>query len=107
MKLATGERGGSRHHLTNCCVDGRTWLQLGQSAAVTVIPGAVLSGSYDGGIRGLPTRDGSVLWQFDTNREFLTVNGAWCPRRVAGNGPAPVVIKMSTCELGRLSRQTG
>ncbi len=62
-----------------------------QSAAVTVIPGAVLSGSFDGGIRAYSTRDGSVIWQFDTNREFLTVNGV----RAHGaslNGPAPVVV---------------
>jgi polyvinyl alcohol dehydrogenase (cytochrome) len=62
-----------------------------QSAAITVIPGAVLSGSFDGGIRAYSTTDGAVIWQFDTNREFLTVNGVRA-RGASINGPAPVVV---------------
>jgi polyvinyl alcohol dehydrogenase (cytochrome) len=46
-----------------------------QGAAVTLIPGAVLAGSHDGGLRAYSTTDGTVLWQFDTNKEFSTVNG--------------------------------
>jgi polyvinyl alcohol dehydrogenase (cytochrome) len=46
-----------------------------QGAAVTAIPGAVLSGSLDGGLRAYAADDGALLWQFDTNREFTTVNG--------------------------------
>ncbi len=30
----------------------------------------VLSGSYDGGLRAYAADDGSLLWQFDTNRTF-------------------------------------
>lgn len=61
-----------------------------QSAAITVIPGAVLSGAFDGGLRAYSTKDGSVVWAFDTNREFLTTNRI---RAKGGslNGPAPVV----------------
>jgi polyvinyl alcohol dehydrogenase (cytochrome) len=46
-----------------------------QPAAVTAIPGAVLSGSVDGHLRAFATADGKVLWDFDTAREFTTVNG--------------------------------
>jgi polyvinyl alcohol dehydrogenase (cytochrome) len=46
-----------------------------QSAALTIIPGAVLSGSNDGALRAYSTENGTVLWEFDTNREFTTVNG--------------------------------
>jgi polyvinyl alcohol dehydrogenase (cytochrome) len=46
-----------------------------QSAAVTVIPGAVFSGAFDGVMRAYSTKDGSVLWQFDTGQTFKTVNG--------------------------------
>ena len=46
-----------------------------QSAAVTVIPGAVFSGSLDGHMRAYSTIDGRVIWDFITAREFLTVNG--------------------------------
>jgi polyvinyl alcohol dehydrogenase (cytochrome) len=42
---------------------------------VTAIPGAVFSSSLDGGIRAYSSTDGTILWQFDANREFETVNG--------------------------------
>jgi polyvinyl alcohol dehydrogenase (cytochrome) len=47
----------------------------GQSAAVTAIAGAVFSGSLDGHMRAYSTTDGRVIWDFDTAREFRTVNG--------------------------------
>ncbi|HEY2842124.1 MAG TPA: PQQ-binding-like beta-propeller repeat protein [Bryobacteraceae bacterium] len=46
-----------------------------QSAAVSVIPGVVFSGSLDGHVRAFSTEDGKVLWDFDTVRDFATVNG--------------------------------
>lgn len=46
-----------------------------QSAAITVIPGIVFSGSADGGLRAYSTDDGSIVWAFDTNHDFETVNG--------------------------------
>jgi polyvinyl alcohol dehydrogenase (cytochrome) len=46
-----------------------------QSAALTVIPGVLFSESADGGVRAYNTRDGAVIWLFDTNKEFQTVNG--------------------------------
>jgi polyvinyl alcohol dehydrogenase (cytochrome) len=45
------------------------------SAPSAVIPGAVLSGSVDGHFRAFSTKDGKVLWDFDTAREFDTANG--------------------------------
>jgi polyvinyl alcohol dehydrogenase (cytochrome) len=47
----------------------------GQGGPVTAIPGAVLSGGMDGGLRAYSTKDGSILWSFDTNKTFDTVNG--------------------------------
>jgi polyvinyl alcohol dehydrogenase (cytochrome) len=59
-------------------------------AAITVIPGVVFAGSNDGGVRGFSTKDGSLLWEFDTNRDFQTVNGV--PAKGASiNGPGPTV----------------
>jgi polyvinyl alcohol dehydrogenase (cytochrome) len=46
----------------------------GQLAAVTAIPGVVFSGSLDGHFRAYSTQDGRVLWDYDTLREFPTVN---------------------------------
>ena len=51
-----------------------------QAAAVTLIPGVAFSGTMDGRLRAYSTRDGAVLWEYDTAREFTTVNG------VKGNG---------------------
>lgn len=45
-----------------------------QSAAVTVIPGVVFSGSQDGHLRAYASESGRVLWDFDTARDFDTVN---------------------------------
>ena len=47
-----------------------------QGGATTAIPGAVLAGSQDGGVRAYSSEDGKVLWEFDTNKTFDTVNGA-------------------------------
>ncbi len=53
-----------------------------QSAAVTGIPGAVFSGSEDGHLRAYSTANGKIIWDYDTARDFKTVNG------VAGKGGA-------------------
>lgn len=92
VSLATGERAwfAAPVDALLCGAKGRL-CNAAQSAAITVIPGAVLSGAFDGGLRAYSTKDGSVLWQLDTNREYLTVNGV----RTRGgslNGPAPVVV---------------
>ena len=60
-------------------------------AAVTAIPGAVFSGAYDGLFRAYDAEDGSVLWEFDTNGDYDTVNGV-AGRGGSINGPGPVVV---------------
>jgi len=47
----------------------------GHGGAVSLIPGAILSGGWDGVVRAVSTRDGSILWSYDTVRDFQTVNG--------------------------------
>ena len=44
-------------------------------AAISVIPGVVFSGSNDGGFRAHAAESGEVIWVYDTNRDFETVNG--------------------------------
>ncbi|MGH9593264.1 MAG: PQQ-binding-like beta-propeller repeat protein, partial [Bryobacteraceae bacterium] len=46
-----------------------------QPAAVTAIPGVVFSGSVDGHLRAFTAEDGRVVWDFDTVRDYQTVNG--------------------------------
>ncbi len=55
------------------CTEGRGCTGA-QSAAISVIPGAVFSGSVDGHLRAYSTADGRILWDYDTAREFETVN---------------------------------
>ena len=46
-----------------------------QSAAVTAIPGVVFSGSVDGHLRAYSTAAGQIIWDFDTVRDYETING--------------------------------
>jgi polyvinyl alcohol dehydrogenase (cytochrome) len=46
-----------------------------QSQAVTAMPGVAFSGSVDGHFRAYDARNGKVVWDFDTVREFKAVNG--------------------------------
>src|SRR5260370_8510061 len=46
----------------------------GQTAALTVIPGVVFSGGWDGILRALSTDDGHEIWEVNTKRDFNTVN---------------------------------
>jgi polyvinyl alcohol dehydrogenase (cytochrome) len=62
-----------------------------QSAAITVTPNAVFSGSVDGRIRAYAPKDGRVLWEFDTIRHFSTVNGVEA-KGGSMDGPGPVVV---------------
>jgi polyvinyl alcohol dehydrogenase (cytochrome) len=62
-----------------------------QSAAVTVIPGVVFSGSVDGHLRAYSTKDGHIVWDVDTIRDYQTVNGVKA-RGGAIDGPGPVLV---------------
>ena len=58
-----------------------------QSAAVSAMPGAVFSGSLDGHLRAYSTRDGTIVWDFDTRREFKAINGVGAGGSIDGPGP--------------------
>ena len=47
----------------------------GQTAALTLIPGVVFSGGWDGMLRALSSTDGTPLWDFNMKKDFATVNG--------------------------------
>ena len=90
VSLATGAQVWSMPPQTKLCPESRT-CRASQGAAVTVVPGAVFSGSLDGGMRAYAAADGKVLWTFDTNREFDTVNGV----KAKGGGlegPGAIVV---------------
>ena len=64
--------------------------QSGQTAALTVIPGVLFSGGQDGVLRALSTADGKQIWEFDTVRDFMTVNGV-AARGGAMGAPGPTI----------------
>ncbi len=90
VDLATGRRSWYAAPPPPACGSGGRGCNAALLAAISVIPGAVFAGSNDGAIRAYATGDGSLLWEYDTNRDFDTVNGV--PAKGATiNGPGPVI----------------
>jgi len=88
VNLATGQRVWHAPAPPLNCTTGRGCTGA-QSAPVSVIPGVVFSGSMDGHMRAYSTTDGKILWEFNTARDFETVNGV--PAKggsIDGAGPA-------------------
>jgi len=73
------------------CNPPRAGCSPAQPAAVTAVKGALFSGSMDGHIRAFSTADGKLLWDFDTERSYTTVNGV--PANGGSlDGAGPVVV---------------
>jgi polyvinyl alcohol dehydrogenase (cytochrome) len=89
VRLDTGEQVWAAPPPERLCGTERG-CSAAQGAAVTVIPGIVFAGSMDGGVRAYSSDGGKIVWQFDTNREFETVNGVPA-KGGAMDGPGPVV----------------
>jgi polyvinyl alcohol dehydrogenase (cytochrome) len=62
----------------------------GQTAAQSAIPGVVFSSGWDGMVRAYSTDDGHLLWEFNTARDFTTVNAVAAKGGSMG-APGPVV----------------
>ncbi|MGE0132211.1 MAG: PQQ-binding-like beta-propeller repeat protein [Blastocatellales bacterium] len=76
LKIATGEKLWHAPAPRPVCSWGTVRCNNSQSAAATVIPGVVFSGTADGRLRGYSTKDGSVVWEFDTAAmRYDAVNG--------------------------------
>ena len=88
LQLATGEKLWSALPPPGGCTVPRC--SPAQSAAVTAIPGMIFSGALDGHLRAYSASDGRIVWDFDTVRDFPTVNGI--PARGGSlDGPGPAV----------------
>lgn len=74
LRVTDGER---RWHVAAApCADGApAGCSPAQPGAVTLIPGVVFATSNDGHVRAHAASDGRLLWDFDTARDFATVNG--------------------------------
>lgn len=80
LRIATGEKLWHVPTPKPVCSWGTEKCEAAQSAAVTVIPGVVFSGAIDGHLRAYSTKDGRIIWDFDTVKSYDTVNG------LKGNG---------------------
>jgi polyvinyl alcohol dehydrogenase (cytochrome) len=73
-----------------CATDAPAGCNPAQSAAVSAIPGVVFASSNDGHVRAYAASDGKVLWDFNTMRDFQTVNGVKA-RGGSIDGPGTVI----------------
>jgi polyvinyl alcohol dehydrogenase (cytochrome) len=90
VNLETGKEVWTKAPEPKLCGNGRG-CSAAQGAAVTAVPGIVFSGSLDGGLRAYASDDGTLIWSFDTNKEFLTVNGVQA-KGAALDGPGATVV---------------
>lgn len=75
LKTATGEQLWHVPAPAANCSWGKVRCNNSQSAAATLIPGVVFSGTTDGHLRAYLTRDGTIIWDYDTALPIATVNG--------------------------------
>ncbi|WP_428658535.1 PQQ-binding-like beta-propeller repeat protein [Runella sp.] len=68
---------------------GKKGCIVSNSAAPLVVPGLVFAGSLEGTIRAYDTQKGTIVWQYDTAKEYESSNGI---KGVGGaiDGPSPV-----------------
>ncbi|MEQ1948592.1 MAG: PQQ-binding-like beta-propeller repeat protein [Bryobacteraceae bacterium] len=64
----------------------------GHGGAVAAASGVVFSGGWDGTLRALSSEDGSLLWEYDTVKDFQTVNGVTAKGGSMG-APGPTVAE--------------
>jgi polyvinyl alcohol dehydrogenase (cytochrome) len=91
VRLSDGKLVWHRPPQPLLCGEKRQGCGPGQGGPLTVIPGAVLNSGLDGGLRAYSTRDGTVLWLFNTAKDYTTVNGVKAKGgSMDGNGPIVV-----------------
>jgi polyvinyl alcohol dehydrogenase (cytochrome) len=88
-------KSGARRWITPGPSPACTWgpgaCSHSQAQAVTVIPGVAFSGSMDGHLRAYSTIDGKVLWDYETAKDFPTVNGIRASGGSLDQGGATIV----------------
>jgi polyvinyl alcohol dehydrogenase (cytochrome) len=75
LRFDTGDRLWRQVAIPAVCSWGADRCSAAQSQAVSVIPGAVFSGSEDGHLRAYSADNGAVIWDVNTAVSFATVNG--------------------------------
>ena len=89
IDIGTGKKLWSVPAAKPACL-GTPGCSAAQPAPATLIPGVLFAGSLDGHMRAYDTRNGATLWDFDTLKDFSTVNGIRA-RGGSMNGSGPAV----------------
>ena len=74
LKIASGEQAWYAAPVEPAC-KGKAGCNAAQMAPATAIEGVVFSGSMDGHLRAYSSEDGKVIWDYDSLRDFDTING--------------------------------
>ena len=90
LNIKTGENVWTVPAPKPACL-GKPGCTAAQMAPVTAIPGVVFSGSMDGHLRAYAAADGKLLWDYDTLRDFDTVNGVKA-KGGSLNGTGPTIF---------------
>ncbi|HJQ22267.1 MAG TPA: PQQ-binding-like beta-propeller repeat protein [Blastocatellia bacterium] len=110
LRISSGEKIWQVMAPAASCSWGTTRCSNSQSAAATVIPGVVFSGALDGHLRAYSTKDGSVIWDFDTAAiPYASVNSVQA-RGGALDGGGPTIangVLYVNSGYGRIVGQPG
>ncbi len=89
LDVATGEYVWQSPSTEDVC-KGRKFCHPGYSGAISVTPELVMAGGNDGYLRLFDAADGKRLWEADTAKDFVTVNGLPAHGGSMGGGVAPI-----------------
>ena len=89
IEIATGKKMWSTPAPKPACA-AMKGCSAAQPGATSLIPGAVFAGSLDGHLRAYDSTDGRIIWDFDTLKDFPTVNGVKA-RGGSINGTGPTI----------------
>ncbi len=106
LRADTGARAWYAPPPTPACLK-QVGCSAAQSAPPTLIPGVVFSGSEDGYVRAYDSRDGKLLWDFNTVQTFQAVNGIMA-RGGSINATGPTIVDgMVYVEAGYTNNMDG
>jgi polyvinyl alcohol dehydrogenase (cytochrome) len=110
LKIASGEKLWQVPAPKVPCGWGTSRCNNSQSAAATVIPGIVFSGTADGHLRAYATKDGAIVWDFDTAAQpYDGVNGMKAKGGTLDGGGPTIAngVLYTNSGYGRLIGQPG
>jgi polyvinyl alcohol dehydrogenase (cytochrome) len=91
IDMKTGSRRWYTAAPAPACSSGPEACSHAAAQAVTVIPGIAFSGTMDGHLRAYSTIDGKIVWDTDTAKDFVTVNGIKASGGSLDQGGATIV----------------